>query len=265
MTIKLLETNIRLRPSSVESFYNCSYQWGKQFLEGIKSIPNSRAAIGTAIHKAAEVLWTDAIKTNSIDTNKSKLNDAALECYKEEEKKGIVYDDTEDTNSSQLEILKGIGAYVEDIVPFASIPTYVEKFYKIQVNNPIVAEIGGTIDNITGNTIVDIKTSKRKKGTEGYKVQQSLYNILANKNGHKITNNLIHQVVLKKQPEGAIQALEQNEAQAKTLINGILDTMSIVAEDKYPIENILRPNPGHIFCSQKYCNFYGKCPATKNL
>jgi hypothetical protein len=263
MSIKINNEDIRLRPSAVESFYGCAYQWGKAFLEGSTSIPNSRAAIGTAIHAGVEAMWTDAITSGKKDPNLSMMTDAAMEAWKEEAQKGMQFGDGENDGSCHVEIIKGTQAFVEDIVPFTAIPDAVETFFSIPIHNPIVAELGGTLDYLSKHTIADVKTSKRKSGPEGHTVQQSIYKYLAEANGHKINTNLIQQVVLKKQPEGAILKLEADIDLAKYLVNGILDTMDLIAKDVAPIEVILRPNPKHMFCSEKFCAHYNTCPAIK--
>ena len=94
-------------------------------------------------------------------------------------------------------------------------------------------------------------------------MQQSLYNYLANAHGYNVTSNYIHQIVLTKNPTGAILKLEADEKQAKYLVNSILQTLEIVAKDVMPIETLLRPNPKHIFCSERFCSNYKTCPAIK--
>ena len=261
--IKINNTSIRIRPSAVEGFYSCAYSWGKNFLEGSSSRPNSRAAIGTAIHAGVEQLWNESITAKKKSPNMSAMTDAAMEAWKGEAEKGMAFGTGEDELSCGEEIASGLEAFVDDIMPFTSIPLAVEKFYKVDITNPIIAELGGTVDYITKDTIADVKTTKRKSGPEGHTVQQSIYTYLANANGEKIEHNLIQQIVLKKQPEGAILMLEPDIDQAKYLVNGILDTMDLIAKDVAPIETILRPNPKHIYCSDQFCAHYRSCPAIK--
>jgi hypothetical protein len=263
--IKINNTDIRIRPSSVDGFFQCAFQWGKVFLEGINTIPNSRAAIGTSIHAAAETLWSEAIITGSKDVNLSKLTDASMAVWKEQTHDGVSYDKDETEGTAISEILAGTEAFVDDIVPFAKIPVAVEEFYKIDIDHCMVSEIGGTVDYITENTIADLKTSKRKPSPANYTTQQSIYKLLAQANGVDVKTNLIQGVVLKKSgPEGMILPMESNVPQAKALINTVLDTLDLIAKDVAPIETILRPNPKYYLCSNKYCSLYGSCPATKS-
>lgn len=261
--IQVLNEDITLRPSSVDSFFQCSYQWGKTFLEGITTIPGSRAAIGTAIHRGAEVYWSEAMERGDVDDNLSKLTDAAMEAWKDETKDGVNYNDGETEGSCAKEIISGTQTFVEDIAPYAQIPDFVEERFSVDLDHPLVKRLSGTVDYMSRSTIADLKTSKRKPSPPNYTTQQSIYKYLAIANGHDIKHNLIHGVVLKAKPEGMILPMEANVPQAKALVNNILDTLDVVWADKVPIETILRPNPKYYLCSPKYCSLYGNgCPAT---
>lgn len=263
MTIKINNENIRIRPSAVDTFYGCSYQWGKSFLEGISSIPNSRAAIGTAIHAGIEKSWQEAIRKGKADHNISFMTDAAMESWKEETHDGVSFGDDETPGSCASEIVKGMEAWVEDIAPFVPVPKAVETFYKIDIDNPIVTELGGTIDYIGHGCIDDVKTSKRKVTTGSYDTQQGIYKFLAEANGETVTRSRLQNVILTKNPNGQILTIEPDVEKAKGLVNGILDVMTIVAKDIVPIELLLRGNPKYVFCSEKYCAHYDTCPWVK--
>ena len=262
----MIEVNneaIRIRPSAVNSFFSCSFKWGKTFLEGVHTIPNSRAAIGTSIHAAVEQLWKESIETGAKDANLTKMADAAMDAWKEQTHDGVKFDDGETDGTAAVEIVRGTEAFVEDIVPFTPIPVAVEQFYKVDIDHPLVAEVGGTIDYITKNTIADVKTSKRKISAQGHVTQQSIYKYLAQANNVPVEHNLIQGVVLKKaSAEGSVLVLEANIPEAKARINMMLDTLEVVYKDMVPIETVLLPNPGNYLCSPKYCALYGNgCPA----
>lgn len=260
MTIKINNTDIRLRPSAIDGFFGCAYQWGLTFLEGRQSRSNSRAAIGTAIHSAAEVCWTEAIKTNKKEANLSAMTDAAVESFKVEQAKDMKYGDGETEGTCVAEIVKGTEAFIEDILPFSQIPVAVEQFFEVKIDHPLVSGLGGTVDYITNNTIADLKTSGRKPTVSNYTTQQSIYKYLATENGIDVKHNLIQSIVLKKVPEGSIIGMDSNVPQAKALVNSILDTLTLVMKDVAPIETILRGNPKYMFCSAKWCEFYNECP-----
>ena len=255
---------LTIRPSSVDNFYQCPQQWKRVFLDGETSIPGARAAIGTAVHRGVEVMWNDAIAHKKKDANISMMVDASIEAFKEEEQLGLNYDNGEDNNTAAVEIVKGVEAFVEDIVPFSSIPDAVEQRFTVEIpDHPIVGAISGTVDYIAGHIIADVKTSKRKPTVANYETQQSIYKILANKNGQNVTHNLIQGVVFKKQTEGVILEAAINEQQAKNSINNLLETLELYSQDVVDPDLLFRGNPKYFLCSPKYCSFYNNCKFIK--
>jgi len=261
MSIIINVEELKIRPSSIEGFYSCAYQWGRTFLGGERGMGNARASIGTAIHSAVETMWTESIAGKKKIINKSAMKDAAVESWKDATKDGITYTNTDNENTSIMEIMKGTDAFVEDIVPFTDIPEAVEEYFEVPIDNAFVKSLGGTLDYRGSGIIADVKTSKRSTGAAGHVVQQTAYKYLAEANGHKIHTNLIQQIVLKKEPTGAILELEPDLDKFKYLVNTMLDTLDLVAKDVAPIETILRPNPKHVFCSEAFCGFWKTCPA----
>ncbi|QBP07026.1 PD-(D/E)XK nuclease superfamily protein [Edwardsiella phage ETP-1] len=261
MSIKINNMSIRIRPSAVDSFYGCAYQWGKTFLEGISSIPNSRAAIGTAIHAGIEASWRDAMAHGKANHNLSAMSDAAVSSFKEETANGCSFGNDETVNTCHVEIIGGIKAWVEDIAPFVPVPEAVETFLKVDIqNHPFVSEVGGTLDYLGHGVIDDVKTSKRKVTGSSYDTQQAIYKYLAEANGHQVLHSRLQNVVLTKSPAGQILTIEPNVGKAKSLVNGMLDVLELVAKDIVPIELLLRGNPKYTFCSDKYCAHYDNCP-----
>ena len=262
--IKINNEAITIRPSSVDNFYQCSYQWGKVFLEGVTTIPGARAAIGTSIHSAVENMWTDAIATGKKDANLSKMTEAAMASWKEEEQKGIKFDRDEDANTAAVEIVRGTQAFVDDIVDFTPIPVAVEKRFSVDIDHPLVERLSGTVDYISDNTIADVKTSKRKPSVANYTTQQSIYKYLAEANGVNVKHSVIQGVVLrKKEAEGMVLQQPTDVPQAKALVNSMLDTLDVIYKDIVPIETILRGNPKYYLCQPQYCSLYNDCPFVK--
>ena len=258
--IQINNEEIIIRPSAIDGFFGCAYQWGKTFLEGVNTIPNSRAAIGTSIHAGVEQLWTESIESGKKAPNLGAMTDAAMEAWKEETHDGVSYADNEDEGSCQVEIIKGTEAFIDDIVPFTQIPDAVEQRYTVDLDHKLVKGLSGTVDYIGHGIIADVKTSKRKPSPASYTTQQSIYKYLAEANGVEVNDNLIQGVVLTKSPYGTILPMEPNVEQAKSLVNSMLDTLDVVMLDVAPIETILRGNPKHVFCSPKYCALYNDCP-----
>ena len=262
--IQINITDLIIRPSSIDTFFQCSYQWAKVFLEGINTIPGNRAAIGTGIHRGAEVMWTDAIKTGKKDLNMSMMTDAAVEAYEEEFKKGVQLDDGETKSGSVDEVVAGTRAFVDDIAVYTPIPKAVETRVTIDItHHELVKAVSGTIDYLGHDNISDIKTGKRKATPANYKTQQSVYKLLALENGHDVKYNTIQNVVLKQKPEGQVMAIDTDIDQAKLLVNTMLDTLTLAASDTVPLEMLFRGNPKYYLCSNKYCSLYNTCPFVK--
>jgi len=263
MSIQINNTELRIRPSAIDSFQQCSYQWAKVFLEGIPSIPNSRAALGTAIHKAVEVMWLEAIEHNEKDPNIDVMVDAGVESFKETAN-DVQYDKDEDINTINKEIVLGTNAFVDDCLPFLDIPEATETRFTMKItDHPLVKELSGTVDYIAPGRIDDLKTSKRTPQPSSYTTQQTIYKLLAEHNGHKIDRNMIQGVILTKKPKGVILELEPDVPRAKALVNNMLDVLHVAANDMVPLDVLFRCNTKYYLCSRKYCNFYGSCPATK--
>ncbi len=263
------KTDIRIRPSAVDGFYNCAYQWAKRFLEGVPQGPNNaRAAIGTSIHAGAEQLWSEVMKANDRDAfNMTAMNDAAVAKFEEQvEKEGVEYDEGENKNTAIVEILRGNEAFADDIAVFVPIPKAVEIYYEVPIQHPLVVAVGGTIDYITDTMIADIKTSKRALTPSSYVVQQSVYKYLAEANGLTVLANTIQGIVLKKkEADGMVLPLETNVPQAKFLINGMLDRLDLAVKDVAPLEVLFPGNPKYYLCSNKYCEHYETCPFVNGL
>lgn len=262
MTIQInISEPIVIRPSSVDTFFNCSYQWAKTFLEGIPSIPGNRAAIGTAIHRGAETLWTESIKKGTKVLNVTAATDAAVEEFEKLDKDGLQYDTDETKNTSIKEVVAGTHTFIDDIAVFTPVPIAVEERFTLDISDhPIVKAISGTVDYRGHDTISDLKTSKRKATTSNYVTQQSIYRVLANENDANIKYNNIQNVVLKSSPEGQVLPIEVNEPQARHMLNTMLDTLELAHQGRVALEVLFRGNPKYYLCDKKYCAHYNTCP-----
>jgi len=262
---------ITIRPSAVDGFAQCSYQWYHAHILGQPTIPGARAAIGTAIHAAAESEWVKAILSGKKDFNLSAMRDAAIAEFHELDANGLQYDEGEDTNTAEATVLQGVDAYAEDISPWVAIPIAVEVRYTIAIANPVVKAVSGTIDYLGDGIVADTKTSKRKPVVESYSTQQSIYKLLAEQGvtnggeaGVPIHRNQIHGVILAKTgATGTILDLTPNVARAKVLVNSMLDVLDVMSKDIVPPEVLFRGNPKYYLCDKKYCALYNSCPFVK--
>jgi len=219
-------------------------------------IPNARASIGTGIHAGAEIMWQNAMKTKEKDCNETEMEQAAIEAFDKECEKGLRYDEGEDYNSAVHDIRRGVGTFIDDIVPYTDIPLAVEQRFTMELDHPLIADLSGTVDYISHNAIEDIKTSKRTPTPANYVIQQSVYKILAEHNGHNIQHQRIQGVVLTKAAKGTILPIEPDVELAKAAVNSLLDTTEVFSKDIVHPEVLFRGNPKYYLCSSLYCAFY---------
>lgn len=253
---------IVIRPSAVDGFMQCPRQWAMTHIAGIPSIPGARAAIGTAIHSAVEQEWKEAMVTGKKDFSHSAMADLAAAELQELDQEGVKYDEGEDINSATSEAVKGTAAFADDIAPFTDIPIAVEERYTIDIDNPVVKAVSGTVDYVNKNEIADVKTSKRKPVPANYTTQQSIYKMLAEANGRTVNRNLIQGVILKARPEGTILNLEPNIEKAKLAVNSMLDVAEAFYSGVRP-SLLFRGNTKYYLCQAKYCALHSTCPYAK--
>jgi len=265
-----------LRPSSIGSYINCQWQWYNVFILGKHTIPSARATLGTAVHKSAEVVWEDAIKTGKKDLNISQATDAAIEEYHECLKKDEPQFDVGDTKESlEKLVIEGTKSWIEDIAPSVDIPVAVEKRYTIEINNPIFERISGSLDYVGEKSIHDIKTTKRKPTLSNYSLQQGTYALLREGNGETVDEVKIQAVVFNKKDTKALilDMVEDNtnpfigldaiKNQSRFIVNNILEKTKVYSKDIVKPELLFTGNPKSNLCSNKYCSLYNECPFVK--
>lgn len=255
-----------LRPSSVDGFFSCGWQWYNVFVLGKNTIPSLRANIGTAIHKSAEVMWNEAIISGQKDLNLSKATDIAMQEFHEIQAREAGRDPRLTIGEAESFVVGGAKAFMLDIAPVTEIPMAVERRFTKVVENSWFSAVSGTVDYITMDTIGDIKsTSKTISSGSNYVTQQSIYKHLAKHEGLPIEHNIIQGVILTKVPKGQILSMDANENRALALIDSIMTTMDLCTRDIIDPMILFRGNPKHIFCSATYCNLYYDCPFVKEI
>jgi len=252
---------IRIRPSSIDNFFNCSAQWADTFIGGLEGLTGSRAAIGTAIHAGAETFWTGAMLSRKLEFNIDKIYDSCIASFFAEDSKGIKYSKGDTLDSCIAEIKAGILIYLNDIALNVPIPTSVERRFTVKIDHPMVADISGTVDYLHEgviNVLADIKTSKRKIVANSHTTQQSVYKWLVESNKINIDECNIHGVVLTKNPYSQILDLYPNINRAKHLINIMLDVLREYYDSGNP-EVLFRGNTKYHLCSSNFCASYDSC------
>ena len=256
---------IVLRASGMQQFMNCRHQWYNVNILGHKSKPASALSVGTSVHKASEVGFTEQIITGRLSPL-SVCEDAAMETWHEEVDKYPDMELREGETFSSLEtiIRDGTKALYEDIMTIRK-PTFVEKRYRKELTHPIVAAIQGTLDIGFENTHSDIKVTAKKTTPMNYIAQQSTYAFLRQDAGEQLDPFAEIYNVIKGKSTALILDMPIKPTYAKFIINSILD----VTEDFYMTgdESLFfgtSPTTWYL-CSPSWCGFWDICPYVEHL
>lgn len=262
---------ITIRPSGIKGFFDCSYRW---YMETIKS-PQRRvgvaAHLGTGIHKAAEVFYTESIKeqrwTKIRDDFKSAGLDEFRKKIKEEEPSDIKEVKIDEVEKTLLDCSDNYIRKAEELMK-GHLPLTVEKTYTVLVNSPVVEEVKGTLDIVGEDYVGDIKTMNKWKSPKEYILQQMVYAWLRSKRGEAVEDLKIHRVNVKTKGSDVQSILEDLEnpfikmealvSKAEFLLTSMIKTCESFF--KTGDEVVFKGNPSSLICSPKYCNYWMGCP-----
>ena len=258
------QTKRIIRPSSLPTLMYCPRRWWLDFIsQGETSAHPSAAAVGTAVHKAAELYWSMALANGGekMDVDISALIYAAQQRFREiESTDGLNWaeDHTMDIALSQIEA--GVKVYHDKVIPMTQVPLAVEQKVSWEIDHPMVSAVSGTIDSIYPDHIVDIKCrmGARKKNTSEFSLQQSTYVMLAQKNGYPgVRSSQIHQILLQN------SALHNEDcfihiSKVEYLIDILLKQLQMVYEGASP-EVVFSGNPNQYLCNKKWCDYWENC------
>ena len=258
MRKETIQDKLVIRPSSLSTFLNCPYKWYLHHIEKIPTIPNAIMVTGTAVHKGAEVGYTEKIQTKKLPPV-DVLTDAAVEEFKEKIKEAKT--DEEDISKYEKAVVEDTKLYHSSVMKQVE-PVAVEKRYVVKLDNPFIEEIGGTADIVLKNGIGDIKLTLRKAVADRYKLQLSTYAILAERvEGKPFNYAEIHNIVNEK--SAYIIPVSLALKQTKFIINNLIDSVTAVLSGQVLPEIAFRGNPTSFLCDKKYCDFYDRCPFVK--
>lgn len=261
---EILQTQGKLiiRPSAIQQFINCPAQWFRANIIKEFRKPAAAASAGTALHKGAEIGYTEKINTGSLPPV-SVLTDVVVEEWKTlNEQQDVEYSGGDTYHSYETDIVKGITEYHNLVMPEVN-PAAVEARYTIAIDSPVVESVSGTIDIDLDNGLADIKMTNKKPTLNKYTLQQSTYALLKENNGKDCEYCEIHNVKRGASAERLPLAIEKEYA--RTWVNTILDTVESFHETKNV--NLFRgSNPSSNFlCSPNWCGYWDKCPFVKGL
>ena len=266
---------INLRPSSVQQFLRCPYQWATVHLLGRKKSPAAAATAGTALHSAFEEGYTykrDTKKMPPVDLLKTAAQEEWKKLNNEEE---IIYRKGEDIQKYEDDILDGVAAYHQEIMPAVE-PLLIEERFTVSLDHKIIQAFTGTADLIasggllnSSQMLIDYKFTKRATSASHYMLQQNAYLWLAKEGGGKeLDVSYLHNIVRPTKTRGAtinIIEVDYKEKYLKYIVNKILDSITEFIEDGTGLLNGFSDPVSNYLCSPEWCAFWDECPHIAGL
>lgn len=155
-----------LRQSMIKTYLRCPRMFEFSYVKGIKSPPNLKLTVGTAVHKGVEVNYAQKLKTKK-DCKKDIVLDATRDEFVAAVKRDSIKASKKDIGSAQDEAIIMGGTYHEESAPSFQPAIKPETSFKVQI--PGAKRLfTGTIDLIAhyarrANALVlsDTKTTRR--------------------------------------------------------------------------------------------------------
>ena len=151
---------IILRPTGVQTYLSCPRKYFFSYVEQAPRLVSAALAIGSAFHKAAEVL-VGALKARRSPTDVLPAAEATLEEALALEQTLGDPDPEDDKFDTAMDTALGLVRAAANAIPSTWEPATVEETAAAKISDNI--EIQGTTDLVlTDGTIVDFKTRARK-------------------------------------------------------------------------------------------------------
>lgn len=250
-----------ISPSMLGLYCNCQEAFRRRYIEGEIIPPAIAMAVGTGVHKAAEINHLQKIESG-FDMRIDDLQDAAADGFRNAiEDSGVYFTGTR--QELQKELGKGsdlsvrmAGLYGKQIAP--KIQPVAAELKLSACHEDLAVPFLGIVDVVNqGNVVADLKTANKKwrTGKEKESLQPAIYKYLLKKNyGHDFGFDF-HVLAY----DGNVQHIEMRDKEnigyvvnlAKALLNSV-DTGCYMPAV-----------PGHWLCSDKWCGYHGTCRARK--
>lgn len=212
------------------------------------------AAVGTAFHKAAEILLRQKMETGTL-ASLADATDAGIEAFKTAAQDGPEWDaKTPDAGAAAAQIIMLTAAFhqvAQDITPVAlelELTADMGDGYELTGHIDLVAQ------RETGVSVDDYKTGKPGRP---YHAQLGGYSLLARSHGYNVIDTGIYTIprgsIKKPQaaPEYHTYAVDITERTAAATLDRIkVDHAAFLASGN---EYIFPANPSSMLCSEKYC------------
>lgn len=246
-----------ISPSMLGLYCNCQEAFRRRYLEGEKIPPAIAMAVGTGVHKAAEINHKQKIESG-VDMRLDELQDAAADGFKNAiEESGVYFTGTRQELYSELGkgsdmSVKMAGLYGKQIAPKIK-PVAAElklEAYHDQLPVPFL----GIVDVINqGRIVADLKTANKKwrAGKERESLQPAIYKFLLRQNYGFDYGFDFHVMAY----NGDVQHIEMRDREPIGYVVNIAKAMLNSCKS-----GVFAPAvPGHWLCTNKYCGYYGTC------
>lgn len=244
-------------------FCNCQEAFRRRYIEGEIIPPAIAMAVGTGVHKAAEINHKQKIESG-VDLRLDELQDAAADGFKNAvEESGVYFTGSKHELYSELGkgsdlSVKMAGVYGKQIAP--QIQPVAAEIKLTAQHSDLPVPFLGIVDVIDARgMIVDLKTSKAKwrSGKEKESLQPGIYKWLIRRNVNQeldfcffvMAYNGDTQYVQTEKSDGDISYIVNI---AKAMLHAVKNGVFMPAV------------PGHWLCSEKFCGYHGTCRVRKH-
>lgn len=271
-------TNIFVRASALSGWADCPRRGAANLIPGeikaagyvLRELPqNIGAVVGTAVHRAAQVMLDEKIRTGVLAPD-TVASDAGIESLHEGLKLGSRMDrETPDGRVAEIQVLRMQRSYRGEVATYIN-PIRVESQFEAEVSPGLIMTGRADVIAQEPGQVDDLKSGKR---LSSHAPQVGAYSLLAKSHGLDIQSagiDFIQRVgvgvdrstKLPRQQPPAVRMkirLEHAEVAAVSIISHIASAIRIFRQGS--VELNMRPgepwafpsNPSSLLCGEKYC------------
>jgi hypothetical protein len=248
-----------LRVTAVNTYiFDCQAKYFFRDIEKIKSLNSFSLAVGSSVHKALEINYSQKMITHQ-DLLESEVLDAFSDSFEEHiievDPLDLQENDRGKTKDNGIDLIK---KYQNEVSPKVQ-PLAVEQRINLSFNTGAgVYKYGltGQVDLYDSNfDIIDHKTTASERSfkmpvSDSYKMQMTAYKLLAESTGKIVNNTKIDMLKINDKPEINSKPIETDS-------NYYLKMFTLATQG---IEKgVFMPNRTSFLCSKKYCKFWNEC------
>lgn len=248
--------------SMLNLYCHCQEAFRRRYIEGEKIPPAIAMAVGTGVHKAAEINHKQKIDSG-LDMRLDDIMDAAADGFRSAvEDSGVYFTGTRQELNKELGkgsdlSVKMAAIYGKNVAP--QIMPVAAELKLLACHDDLPVPFLGIVDVLNhGNIVSDLKTANKKwrAGKEKESLQPAIYKYLLKQNYGQDYGFDFHVMAY----DGNVQHIEMRDREnnigyvvnlAKALLNSCDSGVFMPAV------------PSHWMCCERFCGYYGTCLARK--